>query len=73
LHQVRRATTVTVQEPPHTVQWPTASFSDLVESRIGQKRGFGSTPDELVTLSKPNPYPKYVSPPARKGFTKPNL
>jgi len=31
-----------------------------VESRIKTKGGFGLTPGKLVTLSKPDPYPKYV-------------
>ena len=44
-----------------------------VESRIGPKRDFGSTPDELSTISKPNPYPKSDNPPAQKWFSKPNL
>jgi len=44
-----------------------------VESKFGPKRGFGVTPGELLTSSKPNPYPKSEKPPARKGFTKPNL
>jgi len=44
-----------------------------VESRIGPKRGFGVTPGELLTTSKPNSYPTSEKPPERKGFTKPNL
>jgi len=44
-----------------------------VESRFGPKRGFGVTPGKLLTIRKPNPYPKSEKPPARKGFTKPNL
>ena len=44
-----------------------------VESRCGPKRGFGETPGELLTISKPNPYPQSMKPPGRKGFTKPNL
>jgi len=44
-----------------------------VESRFGPKRGFGETPGELLTISKPNHYPKSEKPPRRKGFTKPNL
>jgi len=44
-----------------------------VESRFGPKRGFGETPRELLTISKPNHYPKSVKPPGWKGFTKPNL
>jgi len=44
-----------------------------VKSRFGPKPGFGGTPGELLTISKPNPYPKPEKPPARKGFTKPNL
>ena len=44
-----------------------------VESRFGPERGFGVTPGKLLTRSKPNPCPKSEKPPARKGFTKPNL
>ena len=44
-----------------------------VKSRIGPKRGFGLTPGELLTISKPNPYPKSEKPPARKWFSNPNL
>jgi len=43
------------------------------ESRFGPKRGFGVTPGELLTVSKPHPYPVFEKFPARKGFTKPNL
>jgi len=38
-----------------------------VESRFGPKRGFRVTPGELLTISKPNPYPKSEKPPAGKG------
>jgi len=44
-----------------------------VESRFIPEWGFGATPGELLTISKPDPYPKSEKPPARKGFTKPNL
>jgi len=44
-----------------------------VEPRIGPTRGFGLTPGELLTISKPNPYPKSEKPPARKWFSKSNL
>jgi len=44
-----------------------------VESRFGPKRGFGVSPGDLLIISKPNPYSKSEKPPARKGFTKPNL
>jgi len=37
-----------------------------VESRIRPNGGFGKTPGKLVTLSKPNHYPKYVRTPAQK-------
>ena len=47
--------------------------SHAVESRFGQKWGFGETPGKLLTISKPNHYPKCVTPPGRKGVTKPNL
>jgi len=51
--------------------WMTSCYP--VESRFGQKRGFGETPGTLLTISKPNHYPKFVNPPGRKGVTKPNL
>jgi len=44
-----------------------------VESRIRPKLGFGSTQGELLTISKPNPYPKSKKPPAQKWFSKLNL
>jgi len=44
-----------------------------VESRFGQKRGFGETPGKLLTISKPNHYPRFVTPPGRKVVAKPNL
>jgi len=36
----------------------------------GFRRNSGWTLGELLTISKPNPYPKSEKPPARKGFTK---
>ena len=48
-------------------------FHPTVESRFGQKRGFGETPGKLLTISKPNHYLKCVNPAERKGVTKPNL
>jgi len=55
----------------------TAYFCDWtrpsVESKFGQKRSFGEIPGTLLTISKPNHYPKFVNPPGRKGVTKPNL
>ena len=39
-----------------------------VESRFGLMRDFGVTPGELLTISKPNPYPKSDKHPARKVF-----
>jgi len=40
--------------------------SRTVEPRIRPKGGFGLTPGKLLTLRKPNPYPKSVSTPAQK-------
>jgi len=48
-------------------------FDHVVESRFGPKRGFGLTPGQLLKKGQPNPYPKSEKPPARKGFTNPNL
>jgi len=48
-------------------------YEYAVESRFGPKRGFGETPGELLTISKPSHYPKFVHPPARKRCTQPNL
>ena len=58
---------MTVTPSPPTV------LDRAVESRIGPKRGFGLTPDELLTISRPNPYPKSEKFPARKKFSNPNL
>jgi len=43
------------------------------ESRIRLIGGFGYTPGKLLTLSKPNPYPKSVRIPAQKLRKIPNL
>ena len=51
----------------------TKEHTQQVESRFGPKRGFGVTPGELLTISKPNHYPKSEKPPGPKGFTNPNL
>ena len=48
-------------------------LADTVESRFGPKPGFGVTLGKLLTISKPNPYPKSEKPPPRKGFTNPNF
>jgi len=47
----------------------TAENVKAVETRIGPKLGFGWTPGELLTISKP----KSENPPARKCVSKPNL
>jgi len=39
----------------------------------GFTRGFGFTPGELLTLSKPHPYPTSENIPALKWFSEPNL
>jgi len=44
-----------------------------IESIIGPNGGFGWTPRELLTISKPNPSPKSETRPARKWFSKSNL
>jgi len=40
------------------------------ESRFGPKRGFGVTPGGLLTISKPNPYPKSEKPPSAERVHK---
>jgi len=47
----------------HDLGWFVAS----IESRFGPKRGFGDTPGELLTISKPNHYPRFVNPQGGKG------
>jgi len=54
------------------IEWA-RPLCQAVKSRFGPKRGFGETPGELLTISKPNHYPKFVHPPPRKSGTKPNL
>ena len=44
------------------------TVKQTVESRIGPKRGFGSTQGELLAISNPNAYPKSEKPPTRKWF-----
>ena len=63
-----RAQSALALSAPRTLQ-----FERRVESRFGPKRGFGVTPGELLTISKPNPPPKSEKPRARKRFAKPNL
>ena len=58
------------KRPREMVLPPKAS---TVESRIGPERGSGLTPGELLTISKPNPYPKSEKPPARKWLSNPTL
>jgi len=41
-----------------------------VESRFGPKLGFGVTPGELLTISKPNPYTKSEKTPSAERVHK---
>jgi len=55
------------------VQSPDRGAQLTVESRIRPYGGFGEPPGKLLTLSKPNPYPKSVRTPAQKVRKIPNL
>ena len=52
---------------------PQTAFLKSIESRIRPKGGFGSTLGKLLTLSKPDLYPKSVLTPAQKLRQIPNL
>jgi len=51
----------------------TQSYTLPVESRIRPNGGFRETPGKLLTLGKPNPYPKSVHTPAHKLRKIPNI
>jgi len=71
-HRARKAKRKAAEAEAASLDAQVAVRVETVESRFGQKRGFGVTPGKLLTISKPNHCPKWVIPPGRKRVTKPN-